>query len=58
MMSATQSIEPGKPVVIPGEPEAELMRRYSRDGIPIPRARYQELLSLARGEPPQSMPAR
>lgn len=58
MMSATQPINPDQPVIIPGEPEAELMRRYSSEGIPIPRARYQELQGLARGEAPQSMPAR
>ena len=58
VMSGTQPIDQNDPVKIPGEPEADLMRRYSVEGIPILRGRYSELQSLARGEPPQSMPPR
>ena len=58
LMASTMPINPDDPVKIPGEHEAERMARNKVDGIPIPRDRYEELKSLARGEVPVSMPRR
>ena len=56
LTAATPPIDPGSPVLIPGEPEARVMADYAANGVPIPAARYDELQAMARGEPPRSMP--
>lgn len=56
LMTETPAVDSAEPVRIPGEPEAELMKRYEAEGIPIPEQRYRELQAMARGERPMSMP--
>lgn len=56
LMTQTPAVDNAEPVLIPGEPEADLMKRYKAEGIPIPEQRYRELQAMARGERPMSMP--
>ena len=55
-MRTAPLIDPGKPILIPGEPEAQIERNRRAKGIPIESKAFQLLQGLTRGEYDYEMP--
>ena len=55
-MRTAPLIDPGKPILIPGEPEARIERNRRAKGIPIESKAFQLLQGLTRGEYDYEMP--
>ncbi len=55
-MLAVPPVDQSMPIVIPGDPEAEVEARRRREGIPVPESAFELLKGLTRGQYEYEMP--
>lgn len=56
-MRSVPPLDPDRPVIVPGEPEAQLERKRRLEGIPMPEGTFESLKGLTRGRYDYEMPA-